>query len=62
MIARRLGVPCVSELEISDHMWENIQDGDEIIVCKSFILSPSEKQQPFSREKSSFTLFVLFFE
>jgi phosphoenolpyruvate synthase/pyruvate phosphate dikinase len=32
MIARRLGVPCVSELEIGEHMWENIQDGDEIIV------------------------------
>jgi phosphoenolpyruvate synthase/pyruvate phosphate dikinase len=32
MIARRLGVPCVSELEIGEHMWENIKDGDEIIV------------------------------
>jgi hypothetical protein len=35
MIARRLGVPCVSEIEIGEYLWDNIQDGDEIVVCLS---------------------------
>eukprot|EP01126_Amoeba_proteus_P026472 TRINITY_DN26215_c0_g1_i1.p1 TRINITY_DN26215_c0_g1~~TRINITY_DN26215_c0_g1_i1.p1 ORF type:complete len:162 (+),score=27.10 TRINITY_DN26215_c0_g1_i1:58-543(+) len=30
MIARRLGIPCVSEL--SSSIWDYIQDGDELIV------------------------------